>query len=255
VAAVAYQISFEPERPRLALFETVALVLLATAFIVGRRVRLHEAWIGYRSLAEAFRSSLFIAGIGSGDVSPDGAPARLRDEPWFQRAFTEAWGRRPAVFPERCDVAALREALVGSWIGDQIRYHRDAADRAERRHRLLTYAVEAMLLIAIFLSILHAFEAFGEKHPRAGDVLEFLAIALPGFSAALTGHRENRQYRLNAERSRRTADRLHRVETEMQAAPDLATVRRLAGEAQTIMVEENRDWFGVAELQELEVSL
>jgi hypothetical protein len=58
-----------------------------------------------------------------------------------------------------------------------------------------------------------------------------------------------------AERSRRTADRLRRAKAELEAAPDLAAVRRLAGEAQTIMVEENRDWFGVAELQELEVSL
>jgi hypothetical protein len=253
VAAVAYQISFQPEHARLALFETIALVLLSAAFVIGRKVRLHEAWIGYRSLAEAFRSSQFIAAIG-GDSADDAAPSKFRDEPWFQRAFTEAWTDRPTVSPKEGDVAAFRNALATSWIKDQIDYHRSAAERAQRRHMFVTYTVEALLLIAIVLSILHAFEVFHDQE-YAADTLEFLAIALPGASAALTGHREHRQYRLNAERSRRTAERLDRVHLAMQAAPDLPAVRRLAGEAQTIMVEENRDWFGVAELQELELSL
>jgi hypothetical protein len=253
VAAVGYQISFQPEHARLALFETVALVLLAAAFVIGRKVRLHEAWIGYRSLAEAFRSSQFIAAIGA-DSGEDAAPSTFRGEPWFQRAFTEAWRRRPAVSPKGLDVAGLRSVLAESWIKDQIDYHRSAAERAQRRHMFVTYTVEALLLIAIVLSILHAFE-FLEEQEYGADTLEFLAIALPGVSAALTGHREHRQYRLNAERSRRTAERLDRIHPAMQAAPDLPAVRRLAGEAQTIMVEENRDWFGVAELQELELSL
>jgi len=253
VAAVAYQISFEPEHARLALFETIALVLLAAAFVIGRKVRLHEAWIGHRSLAEAFRSSQFIAAIG-GDSADDTAPSKFRDEPWFQRAFTEAWAHRPTVSPKEADIAGFRDALATSWIEDQVDYHRRAAARAQRRHMFVTYTVEALLLIAIVLSILHAFEFF-EEQEHAADTLEFLAIALPGVSAALTGHREHRQYRLNAERSRRTAERLDRIHPAMQAAPDLPAVRRLAGEAQTIMVEENRDWFGVAELQELELSL
>jgi hypothetical protein len=250
VAGVGYQISFEPERPRLALVETLSLVLLVFAFSIGRKARLHEAWMGYRSLAEAFRASLFIAAIGAADAGPD----TTRHEPWFQRAFTEAWARRPAVAPEGCDVAALRDMLAESWIGDQIEYHLGSADRAERRHRLVTSLVQAMLAVAILLSIFHAFEVF-EEPPWVPDLLEFMAIVLPGVSAGLTGHREHRQYRLNAERSRRTAERLRRVKVDLEAAPHLTALRRLAREAQTIMVEENRDWFGVAELQELEVSL
>jgi hypothetical protein len=114
--------------------------------------------------------------------------------------------------------------------------------------------VECLLGIAIVLSILHAFAVFEERSHTAEDLLEFFAIALPGVSAALTGHREHRQYRLNAERSHRTADRLQSVLVALETAPDMSALRGLANEAQVIMVEENRDWFGVAELQELEVS-
>ena len=118
VAAVAWQISFQPERPRLALFETVSLVLLVFAFGIGRRLRLHEAWIGYRSLAEAFRSALFIATIAAEPKS--GSPtAAFRDEPWFQRAFSEAWAARPAVSPST--VMSPRCAVCSSTRGSATR--------------------------------------------------------------------------------------------------------------------------------------
>jgi SMODS and SLOG-associating 2TM effector domain 1 len=254
VAAVGWQISFHPDEPRFALIETVALVLLVVAFSLGRRTHLHEAWIGYRSLAEAFRSSVFIAIIGSGDSSAARSTSP-RAESWFQRAFSEAWAHLRKLETIPSDVPALRALLADSWVREQLEYHRHAACVAERRHRLVTRLVECLLGIAIVLSILHAFEVFEEHSHTVEDLLEFFAIALPGISAALTGHREHRQYRLNAERSSRTADRLCLVLVALETARDMSALRGLANEAQVIMVEENRDWFGVAELQELEVSL
>lgn len=256
VAAVAWQTSFRPEQPLWTLGETAALTLAVAGFWYGRRRHLHDAWIGYRSLAEAFRSGQFLALVGAGQdddgrIDPSRPPARTQQ--WFRRAFTEAWRRRPAGATETDPVPALRDVLVGQWIDPQIRYHRKTADRAERRHHGVTVSVEALLGVAIVLSLFHAF-GVAEEHRFLSELLVFLAIALPGLSAALTGHREQRQYRLHAERSRRTAQQLEHVRDELLRAGELATLRRLAAEAQAMMVAENLDWYGVVELQELEVA-
>jgi hypothetical protein len=256
VAAVAWQTSFHPDEPLWTLLETAALSLAVAGFWYGRHRHLHDAWIGYRSLAEAFRSAQFLALVGAGQdddgrIDPSRPPARTQQ--WFRRAFTEAWRRRPAGAGEHHAVGALRDVLVAQWIDPQIRYHRRTAERAERRHHGVTVAVEALLGVAIVLSLFHAF-GVAEEHRFLSELLVFLAIALPGLSAALTGHREQRQYRLHAERSRRTSQQLEHLRDELLRAGDLVTLRRLAGEVQAMMVAENLDWYGVVELQELEVA-
>jgi hypothetical protein len=40
--------------------------------------------------------------------------------------------------------------------------------------------------------------------------------------------------------------------TRMEVAPDLPTLRAVAAEAEGIMQDENREWFGVMRFQELE---
>ena len=80
--------------------EVLLLIALLACVIGGRILHVHERWIGYRSLAEAFRSALFITLTG---VQPRAEqPAQIglgeaTNEPWFQRAFSEAWRKRPTV--------------------------------------------------------------------------------------------------------------------------------------------------------------
>ena len=45
--------------PRFALLEVLCMLSVLTILWVARRARLHERWLGYRSLAEALRSSIF----------------------------------------------------------------------------------------------------------------------------------------------------------------------------------------------------
>jgi hypothetical protein len=113
VTAVAAQALGHWDR-RLALIETAFMVILLTVYVLARRREYHDLWLGYRSLAEAFRSALFIAMVKPVDLlaSPD-APSRApRWQPWFQRAFSEAWSERPPVDEDEGDAQGLWAFLV-----------------------------------------------------------------------------------------------------------------------------------------------
>jgi hypothetical protein len=254
VAAVALQTSFTPHRPIVALTEVAFLLLLLGFVRYARRGHMHDNWIGCRSLAESFRSALFIVMTEDAD-NRETTPASSTEsgELWFRRAFTEAWRWRPTLELDEATAPALRSFLTEAWIEDQIRYHTDhVAERSRRRHRVVVAVIAGLFAAALMVALLHALRV-GEEKEWLRDLLIFLAIALPGFGAAATGHREQRQYRLHRQRSIQMAARLEPIKAELAVATDFRTIQRLAREAHGVIVEENLDWYGVVELQDLEM--
>jgi hypothetical protein len=153
--------------------------------------------------------------------------------------------------PERSSVRELRHFLIEGWIEDQIRYHRKAIERFRRGRVRLTRAVFALFGVTIIIGILHSFEAIqGDFWPK---LFIFLAVALPGFGAALAGIRDQRQYRVHEERSNSTASRLERLRRDLEAHTGLRSVQHLAAQTQSVIEAENLDWSGVTEFQELEL--
>src|SRR5450755_4094023 len=251
VTAVAAQTVFAPTTTAWLGFEIGMLLLLIVALWIGRRGQVHERWMGYRSLAEAFRSALFLSVSHAAEVSEDqDEGARIR-APWFQRAFSEAWPQRPEVSLREGEAGDLREFLLAAWINDQIGFHRSTARRSEGRRQLYTWIVYALAGVTITVAALHiAHVPSGEGWARA---FEFLAIMLPGFGAAVTGLREHGQHRLHEERSKRTAERLELLRRQPDPGGDLDDVRKLANATQRVIVEENLNWSGVVEFQDLEL--
>jgi hypothetical protein len=255
VTAVAAQSVFAPERTRLVAAEIVCLVGVLAVFLTARFGRVHDRWMGYRSLAEAFRSALFVALTGARARYERTGAVDLRDpkEPWYQRAFTEAWNERPHSEDAIDDEEELRRFVVAAWLDHQIHYHRQTADHCAARHHRVTVTVTVLSAMALTVAILHFFQVGeGTDWPKW---LTFLAIALPGFGAAVTGIREHRQYRLHGKRSARTADRLKRMRDQIETGVRDLSLRGLTAEAQTIIVEESFEWSGVQEFQELEIVL
>jgi hypothetical protein len=252
VTAVALQSQFFPEKPLLVLVEVTLMVVLVAIYRYGMHSDMNDRWLGYRSLAEAFRSALFIATAGTQQRADGERSAELGDvdEPWHQRAFSEAWERRPAHDPRAQDADQLGRFLHDAWIVEQIRYHREAAARLGRSRQRLTTIVFTLFGATIVAGCLHAFEVFGGG---GSHWLVFSAIALPGFGAALTGIRDQRQYRVHQHRSRRTAERLERLERQLETDRGLLSVQRLAAETQALIEAENLDWSGVIEFQDLEL--
>ncbi len=240
--------------PHVAVLEVLCMLVLLSLYALARHIRVHELWIGYRSLAEAFRSALFIVLSGvrrKGESDRD--PLCATDEPWFQRAFTEAWTGRPRGELSPDAAGDLRQFLVEAWLEDQIHYHRAAAARFHRGHERLTRAVIVLFGATVVTGCLHAFEVVPGS--SASKWFTFLAIALPGCGAALVGIRDQRQYRVHEDRSTRTASRLERLRREMEGQSTLGSVQDLAARIQTLIEAENLDWSGVIEFQDLEMVL
>jgi hypothetical protein len=238
--------------PKLALLEVALMLAILAIYGVARRVGVHERWISYRSLAEAFRSSLFMA--LSDAPARDGKRDRDRPEgrvPWFQRIFSTAWADRPQVSPKAVACSELRQFLIEGWLNDQIKYHEEAVERYQRARLRLTRAVFGLFGVTVVVGCLHAFDVVGGVFwPR---MLVFLAVALPGFGAALTGIRDQRHYRIHEHRSGRTVVRLQGLRENMASGRTLRSLQKLAVQVQNAMEAEKLDWSGVAEFQDLEV--
>ena len=255
VTAVTAQWLFDPHGNTGTWIEVALMLLLLVGLALGRRARVHDRWLGYRSLAEALRGAQFIAltGVPDPNLADVGLDAGGSRSAWFQRAFSEVWRGRPHLPYEDDDAPELGRVLVDVWITPQIDYHRAAVKRFAVRHSRLTAAVFVLFAITFLVALLHGTHA-AETDPWP-DVFVLLAIMLPSFGAALTGIRDQRQFRLHEDRSRRTADRLVQLRRRMAAETSMAAVQRLAADIQGVMTEENLDWSGVIEFQDLEMIL
>jgi len=228
-------------------------MLIVSLPILWLAPRAHQRWVGLRSLAEAFRSGLFIALTDVGPRAARTDPIGLgeRNESWFQRAFSEAWRQRPSVAFDALTVAELRRFLAEEWIEDQIAYHRTAERRYKHWRSVFRWTIAAALLLAMSVAIIHASGLIERRW--FSHILVFLAIVLPAWGAALAGLREQGQWSLHEERSRSTVRRLTLIKHRLATCEDREGVRQLGADAQDVMVEENLDWSGVIEFQNLEV--
>lgn len=255
VTAVTAQWLFGSEGNTGTWIEVGLMLILLVGFVLGRRSRVHDRWLGYRSLAEALRGAQFIAltGVRDPDLADVGLDAGSSRTAWFQRAFSEVWRGRPQLSYEDSDAPELGRLLVDAWITPQIQYHRAAVRRFAAAHRRLTGAVFVLFFVTFVVALLHGLHVGG--HETWPEIFVLLAIMLPSFGAALTGIRDQRQFRVHEDRSRRTAERLTQLRRRMAAETSMAAVQRLAADIQGVMTEENLDWSGVIEFQDLEMIL
>jgi hypothetical protein len=102
-------------------------------------------------------------------------------------------------------------------------------------------------------AVLHALKVGGHEGGEA-DLYVILSVTLPAVGAALSGLLAQREYHRNSERYGWMEEALETVERRMRAADDAAAVRRLAAEAETTMLQENRDWVGVMRFHDFELA-
>lgn len=250
VTNVAVQTLFFYHEPIWLIGEIFLLVMLLLAVAIGRHVRLQDRWIGYRSLAEGFRSGLFFA-LSDGEYRRRTEGVEVLGEPeedWFQRAFSQAWRFCPEVALERGDAAPLRNFLAEAWIDDQIDYHRHTAKHWKALHNLYTVVIGLLAVVTITVAVLHISHV-GEKS-WVGDALRLCALTLPAFGGAVAGIREYGQLRLHEERSKRAIQRLGALKNRLAVSSSLSAVRQVATDAQRVMVDETLDWSGVVEFQD-----
>jgi SMODS and SLOG-associating 2TM effector domain 1 len=255
VAVVAVQAFVFPGEPWLVWIEVALLASLVLVVLYGRRQRLQRRWLSYRFLAERFRSAFFLAAAGLGRRLEGGVERASGKEPaeeWVQRAFSEVWTRRPTV-EARGGAEGLRDFLAERWIAEQRRYYAAARHRFERRHRLLVAGIYGAFVTTIFAAVAHARELGGHEGHEA-ELFSILSLTLPAVGAALSGLLAQREYQRNSDRYRWMEHALDAAEQRMRSADTTAAVRRVAAEAETTLLEENRDWVGVMRFHDFELA-
>jgi hypothetical protein len=246
--------------PQYGVSEVVLMLGLVIVQRLAQRFCLIDRWVGYRSLAETLRAAQFVLIAGADQIGAGAGSARTTTrEAWYQRAFSESWTERRSMpfdddaASETHEIDDLRHFLIEGWIEDQIEYHRRAAERFGRRHRLFSHALLVLFALTTAVAVIDASDVLDGAVD--GRILRFLAIGMPAIGAALIGVRDQRQSRSHAERSERTVLRLRRLRRDAMSRRDLGGVQAIAVQAQTIMEQEALDWSGVVELQDLELVL
>jgi hypothetical protein len=249
VTIAATQALFFEERPELIWLEAAIMVLLLVTLVQGRRHRLHRRWLVYRSVAEQFRSALFLCAAGLGKERTDTAagPPGYDTHAWAPRLFEELWIQRPEVTP--ADVGATSRFIQNTWIEDQITYNESVRDRSALADKRVRYAIGALFVATFVAAVLHA----AEIHHGSHHWLELAAIVFPAAAAALHGMRAQREFLRNGERASGVLRNLRHMRTTLQAATDLTQVQAVVTSASALMLAENQDWFGSMRHHDLEI--
>ncbi len=244
VATIAIQVIFFPAQTQIVWFEVFWLLGLIAVLAVLVKWRPNHKWTLYRSLAERFRSLLFLALVDTRHH-----PTAL--EEWRDFAVTAVWRQRPKIRVSDQDVRWLKALLDDAWIGDQRRYHESKTRQYKTHHDRFTRALFAIIAITVIAAFTHSVGLGGHSSffVRLATLASF---ALPALGGALAGIREVREYRRNSERYKLVAAQLKEQELALRNATDLHAVRTAAERAANVLDSESRDWFGLMRLQEVE---
>jgi hypothetical protein len=146
----------------------------------------------------------------------------------------------------------MRDVLAEQWIRGQETYHFEAARRNRRNDYIATTAIIAVFVVTAAVAALHAM-GVGAGSSHVEKTLTLVAIVFPALAAvvaALTHHLEFRRHRETSESIKR---RLRYSADVVARAPTLPALRREAEAAERLMMTENRDWFALMRLHELEL--
>ncbi len=238
--------------------EAAVLGLLVATSLLDVRQRLHDRWVHYRALAEELRACAFLWFVDRPVSSSGGRPTvgvRRRGPrwvPWFARTVDTLWEQRPDIPIRTDDLVWLRNLLADAWIGDQRRYHERTRDRHLRSERRLAGVVRVAIVVTFAVAVAHAALAY-VGHPHDTETaMGFLAIALPGFAAAVTGVASQREHHRHRQRFARMAHHLATLERQAHQADTLALLHDRAEDAWRTITTESTDWYESMRLHRIE---
>jgi hypothetical protein len=233
-----------------------------------------QEWVSYRHLAERLRSAFFLAAIqpevrtgpAAVDAYLEGKDSELRRltaaassirgfhesaESWLPRLFAEVWQHRPPGTASEQDVPEIRVVLARQWIGGQQRYHADAARRHQRNDRVAATSVVLLFAATALIAGLHA--GIGRLGTGTDRAFTTIALVFPALAAVITALTHHFEFRHHRETSAAMSRRLRHAAEVLAKAPDLRTLREDAEAVEGMMISENREWFGLMRLRQLEL--
>jgi hypothetical protein len=276
IATVAIQLQYYPHDAGLLGIEVVLLLGVLVLLGLERQNGWHQQWLSCRHLAERCRGGFFLAALeepvphahtipaGSyldeeEDLSlapPSGTRIRAFHEQspsWVPRLFEEIWRHRPPTLATEADTRLLRHIIASGWVTEQAEYHAKVAVRQGALSRATNRVTILLFLATVAVALLHAVNAFA-SHATIDQLLGTLAIILPALAAALLALSRQEEYRRHQESSALMSRRLTAAAAIVEKAPTLSILRADAEAADDLIMEENRDWFGVMRRRQPEPS-
>ncbi len=239
-----------------------------------------QQWVTCRHLAERLRSAFFLAVVESppavepeeeaSGADDDGGVMAAADlqprevvttpvqsfresaEAWPSRFYAEIWLRRAPVVVTNSDLPIVRHVMAEQWIRGQEAYHFEAARRNQRNDRLATIIIITIFILTAVVAALHA-TGVGAGNNSAEKSLTLIAIVFPALAAAATTVTHHFEFRRHRDTSESMKRRLRYAADVVGRAPTLRELRREAEAAERLMMTENREWFTLMRLHELEL--
>ncbi len=239
-----------------------------------------QQWVTCRHLAERMRSAFFLAVVESppageteeepseADTDDSGVEAsdlqplevgttpiqsfRESAEGWPSRFYAEIWLRRTPTLVTDSDLPLVRHVMAEQWIRGQEAYHFNAARRNRRDDLTATVTIITIFILTAVVAALHA-TGVGAGNSSVEKTLTLIAIVFPALAAAATTVTHHFEFRRHRDTSESMKRRLRYAADMVARAPTLHELRREAEATERLMMTENREWFTLMRLHELEL--
>jgi hypothetical protein len=257
VGVAAGGLAFSPDNGWLSIVEATILLIVPASVFYARRSHLHSNWLAYRALAENVRSMFFVNLVAThgttGARHSRGGPARfLTENRWVSHICTELVVRFPAGPPVRGDTSALRAFLSAAWLGPQVDYYTAKESQSRSTESVFTQTITALFTATVLAVSSHYFGLPGLHH-RADKVLALVAIVIPALGGALSGLRDSDELQRHADRSRHMVQRLTALQSQLDEATTITSLRRVSVKVWQQLTAENAEWFDLMLFRELEL--
>ncbi len=240
--------------------EFAAITFILGILSLGNRRGWHMAWIENRLEAEWYRHALFVAFL-SGQTTPG------IDRHWACRWVAKAqgvirvrqvWNNLPSLGePPVEGLDILKDFMKNAWLDDQVNYHSKKSSREITKHERISKAGEAAFWLTFIAAGLHLIphSVYHKWHLPDEPIvrsLTILAIGLPAIGAAFAGLRAHFEYKKIAARSAMMAEHLGAVKKDLETVDSIEALGKLVRETETLMLQENSDWYFTIGLHELD---
>ena len=244
-------------------------VLVAINHLVrsGRRHRLHERWLDYRSLAERLRHLAVLWPMARSTPLVRVPADAMRDDPrqswvgWMLRAVARDAGLVAVTFDAH-HANACRNLLRDAELTPQRQFHAATRSRAAQVQHALTSGAEWLFRLALALALVHlggglAIHAGALPEP-VGRTLELIVagccVAFPAIAASIHGFLGTGDFAGMTMRSAAIEPRLAQIDTRLARLDPVDTtgVGDLAAQATALMESELVTWHTVTATRELE---
>ena len=266
VAFMAIAIVFGVNHPTIATIcyvsELIALCSLFLMIHTAKKAHVHNNWLQNRALAERIRTTFFFisSGLKPGPLEEIEHEAGWND--WVTRVISEIRDgiELPDVPYGFETVRSFDQFVRTMWLRDQIAYHSKKSTEATKDNARLKNLGITLFASAIIVSAVHlALSLFGAAGHKPGrlmllieNTLTVIAVALPAAAAAVGGYRILMEHSRIAARSASMVKRLKQLDARTPEPASMNDLEKLLVQAESIMLEESRDWMSLMSHADLE---